>query len=102
MSVYNISKSRMSQTSVIDYIITYTRVSSVIYTVMITEQDHDMRDASLLLLIATETLIKYMFRDIRFYKAKCNVDKQLLIYWLNKSEKQGTAWLFCSFQGYQE
>lgn len=58
MSVYNISKSRMSQTSVIDYIITYTRVSAVI-----TEQDHDMRDVRLLLLIATETLIKYMFRE---------------------------------------
>lgn len=73
MSVYNISKSRMSQTSVIDYIITYTRVSSVI-----TEQDHDMRDVSLLLLIATETLIEYMFRDIRLYKAKFNVNIQLI------------------------
>lgn len=78
MSVYNISKSRMSQTSVIDYIITYTRVSLVIYTDMITEQDHDMRDVSLLLLIATETLIKYMFRDIRFYKATCDFDTQLI------------------------
>lgn len=77
MSVYNISKSRMSQTSVIDYIITYTRVSSVI-----TEQDHDVRDVSLLLLIATETLIKYMFRDIRFYKAKRNVDTSQRVFQL--------------------